>query len=265
MDGFALRIEPDPDDQEAAQIFVDGAIDGHPYQVLLDTGAARTSVIADTYTATFAAIEQRTSSGVFAASTNDLIVVPRIELGPIVKHDFPIARYAAGRPGVRNLIGMDLLKDSCCSFFFRKQWVAVGAVDESQVGVPFQDLVVDSTYHPYVDVQCAGATAHAVWDTGAGITIADLQFIEKYPELFEEVGVSQGTDATGAQMQTPMFRIARPMIGGIELLPFTVAGVDLAPVNATIATPMDMILGYNALIMADWIFDFPHQRWAVFT
>lgn len=89
MDGFALRIEPDPDDPEAAFIMVEGAIDGHPYHLLLDTGAARTSVIADPYTTTFASIEQKTSSGVFATSADDLIIVPRIELGPIVKYDFP--------------------------------------------------------------------------------------------------------------------------------------------------------------------------------
>lgn len=87
-------------------------------------------------------------------------------------------------------------------------------------------------------------------------------FLETHAELFEEVGVSLGTDATGAQMETPMFILARSLIGGREFMPFTVAGVDLAPVNATIEAPMDMILGYNALVMADWVFAFPRKRWA---
>ncbi len=52
MAGFALIIEPDPEDVEAAQVFVDGTIDGRPYRFLLDTGAARTCVQFDAYTST---------------------------------------------------------------------------------------------------------------------------------------------------------------------------------------------------------------------
>jgi hypothetical protein len=42
-----------------------------------------------------------------------------------------------------------------------------------------------------------------------------------------------------------------------------VAGVDLSRVNATIAVPMDLVLGYTTLRHANWWFDFPRRRWAV--
>jgi hypothetical protein len=34
-------------------------------------------------------------------------------------------------------------------------------------------------------------------------------------------------------------------------------------VNATIETPMDVIIGYNLMRAANWLMDFPRRRWAI--
>ena len=70
-------------------------------------------------------------------------------------------------------------------------------------------------------------------------------------------------DATGATVATPMFTMLGATVGDIELPPLRVAGVDLSGVNATIETPMDLILGYNMLCRANWLVDFPRRRWAM--
>ena len=263
MSGFDLIIQPDEEDAEAAEVLVDGTIGGHPYRFLLDTGAARTSVLVDDYTATFASVETHGSSGVFASHSNDVVTVPMIEVGPISRSDFTLVRKAGTGPDTRNLIGMDLLKDYCCHFLFDESRVLVDPEGAAGASYPFQELFLDERSHPYVDVQLGEATAKTVWDSGAGITVADMRFIEKHPGFFQELRHSKGTDSTGAEMHTPMFVMATTLIGGYEFAPHAVAGVDLSHVNSTIEVPMDLILGYTTLSKAHWLFDFPQKRWAI--
>ena len=81
MNGLDLIIQPDAEDADAAEVFVDGAIGGRPYRFLLDTGAARSYVRYDEYTATFASVATDTSSGVFAGGSRDLVSAPRPHAG----------------------------------------------------------------------------------------------------------------------------------------------------------------------------------------
>jgi hypothetical protein len=264
LNEFSLILKPDPDEAEAAEIYVDGKIGGRPYRFLLDTGAGKSSVINDEYTATFDSAEQHHSSGVFAKSSEDLIIVPSIEVGPILRENFTLVR-ADPIPGAAertSLIGMDLLKDFRLYFRFDQNRVSV---DEDAKALAFspQNLLMDERFHPYVDVQFERANAQAVWDTGASLTIVDTNFVNKHPELFQPVGQSTGTDSTGAQMETPMFLMAATMIGGCEFPPHRAAGVDLSAVNATLEISMDMILGYSTLRQANWLFDFPRRQWAI--
>jgi hypothetical protein len=52
---LALLIEPDEDDGEAANIYVEGTVGPHGYRFLLDTGASRSCLRFDAFTATFTA------------------------------------------------------------------------------------------------------------------------------------------------------------------------------------------------------------------
>jgi hypothetical protein len=261
MSGFDLIIKPDEEDAEAAEVLVDGTIGGHDYRFLLDTGAAKSTVIFDEYTSAFDRIEKISSSGVFAGSDQDLIRVPFIELGPISKTGFTLVRMEASDPVRNNLIGMDLLKEYCCHFLFDENRVEVE--EESEFGSQFQELTLDSKFHPYVDVQFGMLKSKAVWDTGAGITVTDMNFVKRHPALFQWVGQSHGTDSTGTSQESPMFMMASTIIGNQEFPPYRVAGVDLSHVNSVTEIPMDLILGYNTLCQANWLFDFPRKRWAI--
>ena len=261
MGGFALVIQPDEEEPEAAEVLVDGSVGGRHYRFLLDTGAAKSAILSDDYTATFAAIGQHTSSGVFAGGSEDEVIAPTIEVGPIVRRDFPVTRLAENIPQRRNLIGMDLLKGYRCHFLFDENRVEIDGDDLP--GASFYDLALDSRFHPYVPLRFGAVTASTVWDTGAGITVADRGFVARHPALFQPAGQSQGTDATGATVATPIFTMLGATLSDLELPPLRVAGVDLSGVNATIETPMDLILGYNLLRWANWLMDFQRGRWAI--
>lgn len=120
---------------------------------------------------------------------------------------------------------------------------------------------MDGRDHPYVEVSWPGVTAQTCWDTGSGITIVNRDFWLAHPRLFEEIGTSAGTDATGATIETPAVLVAEAVIGGRSFASHKAAVVDLTQANSTIELPMDLILGYPALRQADWLFDFPARRW----
>lgn len=84
-----------------------------------------------------------------------------------------------------------------------------------------------------------------------------------HPRLFEEIGTSAGTDATGATVETPVVLVAEAVIGGRSFGRHRAAVVDLSRANGAVELPMDLILGYPALCQADWLFDFPARRWTV--
>ncbi len=263
MSAIDLDIRPDEDEPEAAEVLVTVSINGRDHTFLLDTGAGTTSVAADDELAALPAAGTRQGSGVFGPADDDLVVVKHLRCGPISAENVTVARRPPN-DHVRNLLGMDVLQAVACDFRFDEARVEVNPTISAEVEALLQPLWVDEKYHPYVDIAFANGTqASTVWDTGAGITLADLNFVQRAPSLFEAAGQSTGTDSTGASQETPMFRMAACTIGGHAFAPITVAAVDLGQINATLSRPMDLILGYNLLNQAHWLFDFPRQRWAV--
>jgi gag-polyprotein putative aspartyl protease len=263
MNGFDVIIQPDAEDADAAEIFVDGAIGGRPYRFLLDTGAARSCVRYDEYTATFTSVGTDTSSGVFAGGSRDLVSAPSLTLGAISRTNFTLARAAQGETGRQNLIGMDLLKDLRCHFCFDERRVEVDEGGDGVDGIAFEELFLDQRGHPYVPVRLGDVIASAVWDTGSGMTVVDTNFIARTPGFFPAAGQSIGTDSTGAQQETPMYLMAAATIGGHTFPTQRVAAVNLSQVNATLERPMDLIVGYNLYSQAHWLFDFPRRRWRI--
>jgi hypothetical protein len=153
---------------------------------------------------------------------------------------------------------MDVLGQHRCVFRLDAGVVAIDEPDGVEAGHP---LLLDERCHPYVDLHWPGVTGHAVWDTGSGPTLVNQDFWLAHPELFEEAGSTSGTDSKGTRMETPLLRMAGPVIGGREFQGHLVVAVDLAAANSTLSHPMDLIVGYPTIRQADWLFDFPARRW----
>jgi len=252
-----LIIEVDAEDPDCAEILADGTIAGRPYRFMIDTGAGRSQVVADTFTWTLPSVGTHTSTGVFGTRDNDLIVLPDIALGATTVTSVEAGRVQSGE---HNLLGTDVLGRHCCVFDFdaaELRFEAPGTVSARW------DLVTDARGHSYVDVAWSGASGYACWDSGAGITIADSAFVERNRSLFMAAGTSSGTDVTGADAQTATFVMSQARIGDVVFAPHKVAAVDLSRANAGLDRRMDLILGYTTLSQANWVFDFPRRRWDV--
>lgn len=240
---------------------VDGTVAGRPYRFILDTGAARTQLEADEYTAALSAVTGDSSFSAFGGRSADPVVtISDLAVGPLRAATLAVTRVERAGPGVRNLLGMDVLRQYCCHFR-----LDAGALElDAPPGcLADQDLLMTSRGHVYVDVQWPGVTGQACWDTGSGATIVSRDFWQEHPDLFEELGTSVGTDGSGTQADTPVLMMSAPVIGQRAFTAHQAVAVDLSRVNRTLEYPMDLILGYPTLRQADWLFDFPAKRWTL--
>ena len=260
MKVIELIIRPDETESEVAEVFVEGKVDGRNYRFLFDTGASSTRLVSDDYIGKLVSLTKSTAHGVFSSIDEETVKLLKIEIGPINKEYIEVKRLNTNYSGAKSLVGMDILKDYSYEFCFDKNIIIV---NPDRCEANDQGLVIGKKYHPYVDVFFQETKATSVWDTGAGITVVNLNFIKENPEFFEEIDKTKGTDSTGATKEGPMFIMKTPKIANIEFPSHKVAGVDLSQVNMTTEIPMDMILGYSTLSKANWFFDFPNKKWAV--
>lgn len=255
-----LILDPDADDPDFAAILVDVTIAGRPYRLLLDTGAARTQLGSDEYTSALRPVGQDASAAAFGGSvTEPVVTVTDLALGSLRLATLDVTR--SGREQAQ-VLGMDVLGRYRCHFRMEAGVLDLDAPPGSGAG---HQLMLDPRGHVYLDVHWPGVTARACWDTGAGATVVDRAFWLSHPELFEQVGVSTGTDANGDQAETPLLLMAGPVIGQHAFGRNKAVAADLAQVNATLDEPMDLILGYPLICQADWLFDFPAGRWTATT
>lgn len=255
-----MIVEPDRDDPECANVMVDGTIAGRPYRFVLDTGTARTHVVADNFTTTLTKHGNHASSGVFFATSSPLVTLPELVVGSAAQGSVDAVLVGPSQSGARNLLGMDVLKSHCCHFMFDNETLIVEVAQSSNAMRP---LMMDTVFHPYVEASWQNTTAQCVWDSGAGITVVDRAFWLEHPDMFDEAGTSLLTDANGLRVETPIFFMAEVEIGGELFARHKVAVVDLSQANAMLDQPMDLLLGYTTLSQANWLFDFPAKRWCV--
>jgi hypothetical protein len=254
-----LIIEPDPDDPDCANVLVDATIAGRSYRLLLDTGAASTQLNADQYTSALPVVDQAFSSAAFGGTAPEPVVtITDLAIGPLRLETLDVRRREGG---LSQVLGMDVLG--------RYRWhlqVAARALDFD----PPPDLrtagelTVGPRGHIYLEASWPGSiSARACLDTGAGATVVDSAFWHAHPELFERVGATVGTDAHGNQAETPLLLMDGPTIDHRTFIGHKAVAVDLAKLNSTLENPVDLILGYPTISLADWLFDFPARRWAV--
>jgi gag-polyprotein putative aspartyl protease len=253
-----MLIHPDPDDPNCADIMVDAVIAGRPYSLRLDTGAARTQLLADSHLAELATLGRDTSAGAFGQPHDrDIITIGDLTIGDLDVPPLDVVRVDA--PGQQSLLGLDVLRQHRCQFRFDDEMLVL---DGPRMPRASLDLQLDDRGHVYIELGWDDATASACWDSGAGITVVDRAFRLRHPELFSDAGRAAGTDSTGAQFAAPTFTMAGPHIAGVGFPPSKVAVIDLSPLNRELEFPMDLIAGYPMLRQARWLFDFPVRRWA---
>jgi len=168
---------------------------GRAIRALLDTGAGRTTVepSAD------ASLETRPpeGTGVFGGQGERHAWQTTVELGN--RHIGPIDLDTRRADEGRDLIGQDVLSQFRCEYRFADAVVRL----EGAMPVETHRVFLDRGRHVYLEVIWPDATASAVLDTGASVSVVDATFAASHPSLFSNKSSGEGTDASGTTLETP--------------------------------------------------------------
>jgi len=242
-----MWIETDAEDPDQALPFVNVVVAGRAIRALLDTGAGRTTV----EPSAGAILETRPAegSGVFGGQGERHVWRTTVELGN--RHIGPIDLDTRRADEGRDLIGQDVLAQFRCEYRFADAVVRL----DGPMPVETHQVFLDRGRHIYLDVIWPDATASAVLDTGASVSVVDAAFAAAHPSMFSNDSSSQGTDASGTTLETPMVQMQGPHILGKAFASTTAAVVDLTRVNQSIERRMDLIIGWPILRQANWVID----------
>ncbi|MBD8868443.1 retropepsin-like aspartic protease [Nocardioides donggukensis] len=256
-----LRLVPDPDDVDGTRVLVPAWADGLEVELLLDTGAASTTL---PHLDELASLPTRQEAGGYGASgqriDRALVVVDRFRAGPFERERLEVALLPADSPAPP-VLGMDLLGSRCCEFRISEQRLVVDPEHPAADPLPLRRQVGGQ---PLVEVRVGATTTSAVWDTGASLTVVDKSWARAHPHAVTAVSeASEGRDATGASVASATSLLADCRIGDTTFPESRCAVVDLGPLNARLAEPIEVILGLSVIGQATWWMDFPENRWSV--
>ncbi|GAA3765093.1 hypothetical protein GCM10022240_16620 [Microbacterium kribbense] len=259
MTELPMQVRAD-DEPGTALCFVTATVDGIAEEFLLDTGGSRSRVRASGRTAGWLIEDDdRSGRGVHGPAGRVLRArVPAIAFGPITVRDVVVDVSTDDAHGESALLGLDVLHGHRLDMLPAS---GVCRIDADEPVDAVWPLVTSSRHHPMLDVAWDEASARAVWDTGASITIVDTGFAAAHPGLFVPLGESSGTDAHGSTADTPLVTMAACRIGGRVFAPSPAATAPIAGLARPGDPAFELIVGYPIIAQANWATDLRAGAW----
>lgn len=258
-----LAVLPDPDDAEGLQAWTDAIADEAPLRLLVDTGTPRSAVPHVDPFATRPRRLTRGGQGAFGAPAREemLVQANTLRTGDLVTRKLLVQLQPEGwgHPG---LLGMDVLGSHRCDFYFD-----VPRIDLDRVAAPdtaWYPLTTAPHHTPKVQVQWDQTSLSAVWDTGAGATLVDQSWASEHADIVSvhpETG--RGIDVTGAEASHYWGTMAPCRIGHADFAEQICAVIDFSGINATLASPVEVVIGLPLIAQASWCMDYPGRRWTL--
>lgn len=255
-----LVVQPDPEDESCLHAWIDVIADGVPMRLLLDTGTPRSAV---PHVAPFATRPRRITRagrGAFGAPGGDEMLVEANALytGDLVTPDLMVQLQPEGwrHPG---LLGMDVLGSHRCDFRFDVPRIDLDG--EERPAVAWYPLTTAPHSTPTIPLNWDQTSLDAMWDTGAGATLVDQSWANRHPDIVSvrpEMG--RGTDVTGTEANHHWGTLASCRIGDATFADQKCADIDLSPLNATLARPVEVVIGLPLIAQASWCMDYPRHR-----
>jgi predicted aspartyl protease len=254
MPWVPLRVDAD-EDPGGGIVRVDVQVEGRTIALVLDTGAARTTIPARAGIAHLPTAARRSSGTAFGRHSTDRVRVDSLRFGGI-EHGPLLVDRGSGEVGQ---LGLDVL--GRYRLHLDLDGGLLGLDEHDHVGSQ-HPLVLGQAGHPHLRLHWGEVTAHAVLDTGASVTVVDTGFADRHPHLFTSLGASQGTDAAGLTQPGTIWTISGPSIDDLHFAPHTAAVVDLGFINADARDPVDLIVGYPLLRQTVWTLNLPEGTWS---
>lgn len=261
MQRIRLFFEENDISNDDVEVYIKGQINDKEYNFLLDTGAAKSTLVTDEYLESLEYSKGKKFSGVIGTLDCREVNIDKLCLGPIIENGIKIDIINNLNDNIKNVLGIDVLKKHVIVFSYSTQELLIIEEDDSIMPENLFELEVGNKYHPYIDINFKEIKSKCLWDTGASITVVDEEFVKRNPSLFERIGKDIGTDSTGESRETDIYIMKNYSINGYEFTSHKVAAIDLSNINSKANIKMDMILGFPTIRQMDWYFDFPNRKW----
>lgn len=113
-----------------------------------------------------------------------------------------------------------------------------------------------------IPVQIGTSQAKGLWDTGAGLTAIDIDYVNAHPTDFTFVmDIPDGSDATGNPVVMKLYRARQLTLGKHVFTDEYILAMGFDVVRERIARDVQLIIGFNLITKADWFFDLQKKRW----
>lgn len=110
---------------------------------------------------------------------------------------------------------------------------------------------------PIIEAEWNGQKIHAVFDTGAGMSVINAAKTNIFDLSVAPVWATQLGDAAGGSQQIDIYRCTQLAIAGNNVGESDYVCIDLTMVEQALEHPVDLILGTNTLLQHRrvWLFD----------
>ncbi len=254
LDSIPIKVVSDKPGFFLARI--DVLVDGERRSFLLDTGAATSSIESDEHTNKYPTFGSRDSKGVSGIARKCDIIQPEALSFGMQKILKPYLDRCD-----RNILGIDIFGNSPFQVSLKSK--RLNYLSDLPEGVASEKVRRLSPGHVTIPIRMEKVIVDVLFDTGADSTIADLQFVEKHPELFEMVRSEDGFDVHGNKIPSRVYKVRNLSVGSLNLINVEIAAFDYGDFLREKMEGASIILGNNVISKGKWSFDLNSGNWTV--
>ena len=230
----------------------------------IDTGLNVSYFSANAFTVLPASIGKATYTSVTGSVVKcDYAALPSIQLngavdlGPLE----PVICSAEENKSQTNLLGLDAFAER--SFILNAKKYELVLLEKNPV-LP-NSFEIDNVGHILMKVQSGfkkPLEALAMFDTGAAVSTVDIELVKAQPENFTIVETNAiGTDAHGNPINSYLV-IGSVRVGQILIVAEYFIAMDFSPFQKVSGSPIQLILGYNAIDHFEWTINMKDKTWS---
>jgi hypothetical protein len=259
--GFAAPFEIRDTGQGSSQLYLQCFIGGMLQSCFLDTGSNRNTIRADQFSAQLPVVGKSQFSGASGTAKEcETVSAPEVRIDSLVRASQLFTR-CSDASDFPTTIGITYFENTSFELNFAKAQLVSPALKPSLlVTYPLRRL---EKGHRIISVQIANETVSAVFDTGAGLTSIDEEFVKSHPTSFVFIQDIPAKDVTGTTFMMKLYQMKSLTIGGRVIPDDYVLAMPIVTSLKKYLGDVPLILGLNHIQKLNWYFDLSENTWGI--
>lgn len=138
--------------------------------------------------------------------------------------------------------------------------LTIGAVSANAVG----GLEIYDNAQFSIPLKIGNGEMRGLWDTGAGLTAIDQEYVAAHPQDFKFIADVPGGDGAGIPMVFKLYKAVRVDVAGHTFTDVGVLAMDFSVIREYFSNDVFLVVGFNLISRANWFFDLQKRTWEIF-